>query len=431
MSTFIFFGLIPTVPDTLQIMNWHSLDQTFPPWLLLVGGATLGWLKNFWSTVYDHTFGFFVRKLYVALSVEESETEEPYLWLSLWAEKRIREKKITDLLLRRHIEREAVTYRAVPHYGTYYLRFRKRYLLVFNSTKEQGSTPDGHSMSFLRPRRAITISIFGTLKRSVITDLIDEAKAEFFSGLEKRIILYFNEGGWWNNREISPRPIDTIYLPERLTDAIVNDAKKFMSNRDQYRSLGIPWRRGYLLHGPPGTGKSSFVQALATVMEMPIYFLNLSSIDQPEELQRLFNSVSNRAILLLEDVDCIRAARERKEADEDSPASTKGIITSDLLNVIDGVVATEGRLLVMTTNHRDRLDSALLRKGRIDCEFNLSWAQDAELSRFHRRAHEMFSIPEYEVFREMLPEHTTIADAQEILFGEAMECERLELSVLN
>jgi len=395
-------------------MNWQFLSQAFPPWLLLVGGAALGWIKNFWHGVYNHTFGFVVRKFYVALTIEEAETEDPYTWLSLWAEKRIRAKKITDLLLRRQIERESVVYQMVPHYGTYYLRFRKRYLLIFSSLKEGTDNPGAATL--IRPRRTIRISIWGTLDRAIITELLDEAKNEFYGGLEKRLILYYNEGGWWSSRDISPRPLDTIYLPPSTSETMLTDAQKFMRSRDQYRSLGIPWRRGYLLHGPPGTGKSSFVQALATVLEIPIYFLNLSSVERPEELQRLFNSVTSRAILLIEDVDCVPAARQRQE-DKDAP---KGIITSDLLNVIDGVVATEGRVLIMTTNHRGRLDSALLRKGRIDREFHLSWADDEQLVKFHARAQKMFTIPDYPEFRALLPEQTTIAEAQELLFGKEM-----------
>lgn len=55
-----------------------------------MSGAALGWVKNFWSAVYNHSLGYLVRKLHVALSVEEAETEAPYVWLCLWAEKRIR-----------------------------------------------------------------------------------------------------------------------------------------------------------------------------------------------------------------------------------------------------------------------------------------------------------------------------------------------------
>lgn len=404
-------------------MDVTALLKTIPPWMLLFGGAALGWIKSFWDTVYSHTLGFVIRKLHVALSVEEQETEEAYVWLSLWAEKRIREKRITDLLLRRKDDKDGRSYQAVPHYGTYYLRFKKRYWLVFTSSKE-GNTPDaqgGGGSRFFRPRRSIYIAIWGTLDRKIITDLLDEARQEFYAQLEKKLLLYRNESSWWEDRELSPRSLDTIYLPQETTKSIVSDIQQFLEIKDKYRMLGIPWRRGLLFFGPPGTGKSSLVQALATHLELPVYYLNLNAIDKPESLQYLINRVSGRSILLIEDVDCIPAARERKidDDDDDDPSDSdgkKGIIASDLLNVIDGVVATEGRILILTTNHRDRLDGALLRKGRIDREFEITWAQDAELRRFHERAKDVFDLPEYDEFRAMLPEQTTIADAQALLF---------------
>ena len=400
-------------------MDFHNLLGGVSPWMLLVGGAALGWLKNFWSFFYNHTLGYVLRKLHVSVTVEEHETEEVYMWLALWAEKRIREKRITDLLIRRKRTLEGDAYQAIPHYGTYYLRYQGRYLLVFGSDKgDQAGTPGSSegAMSFLRPRRTIYIAIWGTLNREVITSLIEEARHEFYAQLEKKLFIYNNENSWWETRELSPRSLDTIYLPEGVIDAIVSDVNQFLEIKDKYRLLGIPWRRGFLLHGPPGTGKSSLVQALATHLELPLYYLNLAGVDRSEDLQRLVNNVSTRSILLIEDVDCVPAARERV-TDKEGHETTKGIIASDLLNVIDGVVATEGRLLVLTTNHPERLDPALVRKGRIDREFHLSWAEEPELEKFHARAKGVFEIPDYDQFRAMLPASATIADAQALLFG--------------
>jgi len=401
-------------------MDWQKLMKD-SPWLLVVGGVALGWLRNFWSLVYNYSIGYFLRKLHVAVAVEEHETEEAYMWIALWAEKRIREKRITDLMLRRKRTIDGMDYQTIPRYGTYYLRFKQRYLLIFTSDKEAsapgtpGAIAEG-ATSLFRPRRTIQVSIWGTLDRQIITDLLDEARAEFYAQLEKKLFIYRNEGSWWDSRELSPRSLDTIYLPAGEIESIVTDIEQFLSIKDKYRMLGIPWRRGFCFYGPPGTGKSSLVQALATHLELPLYYLNVAGVERSEDLQRLINTVCNRSILLIEDVDCVPAARERK-FDKDGDEVTKGIVASDLLNVIDGVVATEGRLLIITTNHRERLDSALVRKGRIDREFHITWAREEELRRFHQRAKEVFSISNYDDFRSQLPEKATIADAQALLFG--------------
>jgi len=411
-----------------MITNLAALSKSLPVWLVLGGGMALGWVKSFWNNVYDHSVGFLVRKIHVSVTVEETETPEAYNWLNLWAECRIRAKKITDLRLQlvesHDDDRATQAYRAIPHYGTYFLTFKKRYLLVFTSMKEGNATPGADKMSIFKPQRTVKVAIWGTRDRKVIDELLEEARTEFEETLEKRLALYYSDGPWWGKRLISTRPFETVYLPSDTVTSMIEVSEQFLQSRDQYRLLGIPWRIGFLLYGPPGTGKSSVIQALAAHLGLPLYYLNISGVNSPEHLQRLFNSVPNKAILLIEDVDSLPAAREREkkkdgDATEGSPKEKqeRGLIAADLFNVIDGVVATEGRILILTTNHRHKLDAALVRRGRIDREFHITWAQDEELRRFHANASKVFPLPPFQEFRRQLPAQTTIADAQALLFG--------------
>lgn len=145
---------------------------------------------------------------------------------------------------------------------------------------------------------------------------------------------------------------------------------------------GIPYRRGYLFSGPPGTGKTSLTAALAGVFGLDIYVLTLlDPYLNEEQLVRLFSSVPSRCIVLLEDIDAAGLKRNdelkrKKLQGEDIPeeqqpahgrkALSINISLSGLLNAIDGVASSEGRILVMTTNKPKELDLALIRPGRVD-----------------------------------------------------------------
>ncbi|OAR00671.1 hypothetical protein LLEC1_07374, partial [Akanthomyces lecanii] len=157
--------------------------------------------------------------------------------------------------------------------------------------------------------------------------------------------------------------------------------------RRWYANRGIPYRRGYLLYGPPGTGKSSLSVALAGYFRMKIYIVSLSSLTATEEnLASLFAELPTNCIVLLEDIDTagLSKTREKKEDDDkdgsDSTPPVQGQLSlSALLNILDGVAAQEGRVLIMTTNHLESLDKALIRPGRVDMIIPFQLA-DADMS---------------------------------------------------
>lgn len=126
---------------------------------------------------------------------------------------------------------------------------------------------------------------------------------------------------------------------------------------------GIPYRRGYMLYGPPGSGKTSFIQALAGSIGYDICLLNLAERGLTDDkLNHLLGLVPDRSILLLEDVDS--AFTRRVKVSDDGFAGS--VTFSGLLNALDGVASSEERIIFMTTNHVDRLDPALIRPGRVD-----------------------------------------------------------------
>lgn len=194
------------------------------------------------------------------------------------------------------------------------------------------------------------------------------------------------------------RPLSTVILSEEKKKRLLEDVTDYLdpATRRWYANRGIPYRRGYLLYGPPGTGKSSLSLALAGHFKMRIYIVSLNSISSSEEnLSSLFADLPRRCIVLLEDIDTagLTNTREAPAApvettgqDDSKPpgAPDKGEKQSDplgrlslsgLLNILDGVASQEGRLLIMTTNHLENLDSALIRPGRVDMTIEFSRAE--------------------------------------------------------
>jgi len=187
----------------------------------------------------------------------------------------------------------------------------------------------------------------------------------------------FHGGDWMRARLGSRRPLASVVLKAGQGEALLADLQRFLANRDRYTRLGIPWRRGYLLHGPPGTGKTSLVTALASELHLNVCTLSLASpIVTDEKIHTLLAAVPQRSVLLIEDVDAF--FRERDAAHTQVRLSFSGF-----LNALDGVATQEGTVLFMTTNHLERLDAALIRAGRIDSQIELGWADADQLRRLY------------------------------------------------
>ncbi|KAL2468431.1 Cytochrome [Forsythia ovata] len=180
-----------------------------------------------------------------------------------------------------------------------------------------------------------------------------------------------------------PATFETLAMDTELKNMVIDDLKRFVNRKEFYRKVGKAWKRGYLLFGPPGTGKSSLIAAMANYLDFDVYDLELTDLRSNSDLRRLLISTANRSILVVEDIDASIDLSERKSARPPRQSSMhpfhynegSKITLSGLLNFIDGLWSSCGdeRIIVFTTNHKEKLDPALLRPGRMDVHIHMSY----------------------------------------------------------
>lgn len=261
----------------------------------------------------------------------------------------------------------------IPGHGRHLLRYRNAFISV--NRERIGKSFDVNG----RPFETIQLTTLYA-HRHLFESLFLEARQLALQASEGKTIIYQSQNLSWepSGQPKRRRPFDSVVLEEGLSAQILSDVREFLAARTWYLDRGIPYRRGYLLHGPPGTGKTSFVQALAGELDFSIAMLSLSQRGLTDDLlNRLLLNVPARTIVLLEDADAAFSNR-RTQVDADGYAGAN-VTYSGLLNALDGVASAEERVVFMTTNHVDRLDDALIRPGRVDMAVRLGFATEWQM----------------------------------------------------
>ena len=175
---------------------------------------------------------------------------------------------------------------------------------------------------------------------------------------------------------------DRLALSANAVD-LVEEARRWKESEHWYKERGIPWRRGWMLHGKPGTGKTAMVRALAEDLDLPVFVYDLASLHNNELVQAWAKMLSEvPCVALIEDIDAVFEGRRNVSAGDD-----KAALTFDcLLNCLDGIERADGLFTVITTNRLDTIDPALgrpdpehgpSRPGRIDHVLELGVLDEA------------------------------------------------------
>ncbi|KXS18997.1 P-loop containing nucleoside triphosphate hydrolase protein [Gonapodya prolifera JEL478] len=217
------------------------------------------------------------------------------------------------------------------------------------------------------------------------------------------------------------RALDTVYLDAAQKERLVKGLEFFFSNKALYDRTGVTWKRIHLLHGPPGTGKTSVCVAIASHFQRDIARLAITGDLKATDLETLLTNMPRASFLLLEDVDALFVDRRESKTKVDF---------STLINALDGIATKKGFVVFMTTNHLDKLDPALIRPGRVDfcMEVGLP-SREAVLEALARLAPEYAS--EHVKFADRFAKGLTIAAIQKHVFDCLVEGRASMLSVVE
>lgn len=295
----------------------------------------------------------------------------------------------------------------VPGEATYFMRHRGRTMLV--TTAREKPEQSGGS-AYAQERETITVTVYGPGAEAYLRQIINDAYTYIMGKRTRRIGIYVPGAydGWALADERAPRPPGSVILAGGLYGKVADDLRAFRTGQAWYADHGVPWRRGYLLEGPPGNGKTSLVAALASEFRANVRVLALGVGMSDSRLHGLMAGVPAMDLVLLEDVDAAFAGRAKGEGTGDA------LTFSGLLNAIDGIGSKEGRVLFMTTNHPDKLDPALVRPGRVDMRVTIGNATPEQCEAMYNRFFPGAN-GEAATWAATVPEGTSMARVQELL----------------
>lgn len=246
-----------------------------------------------------------------------------------------------------------------PGFGRQIIRHKNAFIV----TKREKL---GNNTSGGEPHETLTLTTLYA-HRHIFEDIFTEARVLSTSQHEGKTRLFTPRGMDWEPLG-SPQPkrkFDSVILDVGIKERILADVEEFLSRHQWYVDRGIPYRRGYLLYGPPGSGKTSFIRALAGELGYSVALISLVQRGMTDDkLIQLFLKVPPQSILLLEDADAVFLNRRKVDGEGYNGAN---VTFSGLLNALDGMTTTnEERITFLTTNHIEHLDNALIRPGRVD-----------------------------------------------------------------
>ncbi|KAG5467817.1 hypothetical protein LSCM4_00901 [Leishmania orientalis] len=369
-------------------------------WVLTVGGA--------FGRQASVMFQALMRRKFV-VSLEVSNRDSAYEWMLRWLsnQKTFKVQQMSVLTRTASFDysssdrmRAECLFGPCPNQRHYF--FYEGRPLTLTRRRRDNVSP-GYSDDIFETLEFTTIGTSATVLQNIVKEAQKFAEQED----SDHTVVYMNGGNSWTrqSRPRSRRAIESVVLPNGMSEFILGDVKKFLSSSSFYKQLGVPYRRGYLLHGPPGCGKTSFVMALAGELRLSISLLNLSNRNlNDESLTSLLNEARVDTIVLLEDID--RAF-----------SNECNVTMSGLLNALDGVGAQEGRLVFMTTNHVELLDAALIRPGRADVKIEIGLLDVGQSKRMYRKFFPNATEGMVEAFgREFPPYVISAAQLQSHLF---------------
>jgi chaperone BCS1 len=394
--------------------------------LMIIGGISV-WLR----TVPERVWAWIVSQTTMVITVKDDDAA--FAWVKEWFLEQRFLKRIRRVDLDTTVRNERIA--MIPAPGKHWFWYSGRPFEAWFSRTENTHERSGRrveSLTFRTPGR----------NRAFLESFVEDVVRCHVKRHGVQSYLHIYDDGWDYVEGYSPRGLASVVLQAGEKEHLLEEMAQFRRSKGRYEQLGVPYHRGYLFYGPPGTGKTSLVSALAAHFGLSIYVINLAEFND-RSLMRAVNQVPANSVLLFEDMDCMRGSQSRDTLDlgagksgmalgtKENAPTANAVTLSGLLNVLDGFHAPSGVMFVMTTNHVEKLDPALLRPGRIDYKLFLGKASDQQKVELYRRFFPDASEQEARDFVDASRSSETMAEFQGLLLALQQGEDRLDQVVAS
>lgn len=422
----------------------------------LLIAAFAAFFKDAITKVPKVVWGWVVRRCTYSFTV--TNNQQGFELVAAW----LADKAPRPRLVKLHYSVIEDKFQLLPGQGLHWLWFNGP-VWILHGCQEKKSEWGGNFKE-----ESYTVTLFGFRQRRIF---------DFLAALDKyrkpgnnRLNVFVWQQSYWRWVGLKrKRPLSTVYMPTATRNLLLKTIDDFLASEEWYAVRGIPWRLGLSLEGPTGTGKTTAATALAGHYDRPVYCANLKTFGTDETVLRAFNEVPRDGIILIEDIDTFDTSKKRagvenpdapdeeetpdeEEAEVENEDGSKemvkgtvggatpdtekkkkvdGVTLSGLLNAIDGIAATEGRILIITTNNAANLDPALMREGRIRERIFIGPLEPTDIEHMFTVFYEGYTPADKAAVRQYASMHSHTAAWWQKLFIDHRDAERLMADVVR
>lgn len=282
-----------------------------------------------------------------------------------------------------------------PGVGTHFFIYKRRFFLFrIAELDSQGTSTSKYKIS---------ISVIGRNKQPIY-DLMDEFMDK--GDNENQIAVYTSSKDEWSwLTRLKKRDEKTMIISESVQRELIDRVREFADSKKWYEERGLDYKLCILLYGPPGTGKSSLARLVASILNRDLYLMNP---DGSANYMSLFQRAKG-GVVLMEDIDAFGITGKRTEVETDVETGRSKVLPegegvllesnedklqtalnemmggslSGLLNGLQGVIGLDDTIILMSTNHPEKLDPALIRDSRVDFRVEVGYMNHDDITRYH------------------------------------------------